>query len=359
MHNRFRARLGSSRYAQAIGCTAARCIFAVLATCLSSLTGFESLTAPDRTVAVRVNVPVQDRIKQSPASVTPATPTGPIENAFQPFGLDAMPVALAEVQAKWRNVEVDIRADIEILAHCREHMESCPPAAQRFLEIIEEGRAHDGRARIGVINRAVNLAIRPTSDFAQWGVPDRWSSPLETFSTGRGDCEDYAIAKYVALVEAGVSEEDVKLIIVQDLATNQGHAVVAVRLNGDWIVLDNRWFALVRDVEMSRVIPLFMLDYAGLKQIVPNKEDRNLGILADNVEIAPAEISMLSQRGDPELARKKLSKRQSGDLSGFLEDLTSSVDSGNLLIERHLTTADMRDYATRTYHSHTADNSGN
>jgi predicted transglutaminase-like cysteine proteinase len=308
---------------------------------------------------VRVNVPVQDHIKQSPASVTPATPTGPIENSFQPFGLDAMPVALGEVQAKWRNVEVDIRADIEILAHCREHMESCPPAAQRFLEIIEEGRAHDGRARIGVINRAVNLAIRPTSDFAQWGVPDRWSSPLETFSTGRGDCEDYAIAKYVALVEAGVAEEDVKLIIVQDLATNQGHAVVAVRLNGDWIVLDNRWFALVRDVEMSRVIPLFMLDYAGLKQVVPNKEDRNLGILADNLEIAPAEISKRSQRANPELAAEELSKHPPRDWSTFLDNLTSSVDSGNLLIERHLTTADMRDYATRTYHSHTADNSGN
>ena len=55
---------------------------------------------------------------------------------------------------------VPFRADIEILAQCREHMESCPPAAQHFLEIIEKGRARDGRARIGVINRAINLAIR-------------------------------------------------------------------------------------------------------------------------------------------------------------------------------------------------------
>ena len=39
---------------------------------------------------------------------------------------------------------------------------------------------------------------------AQWGVPDRWSPPLETLATGRGDCEDYAIAKYVALTAAGI-----------------------------------------------------------------------------------------------------------------------------------------------------------
>jgi len=24
----------------------------------------------------------------------------------------------------------------------------------------------------------------------QWGVDDCWSPPLETFATGRGDCED-------------------------------------------------------------------------------------------------------------------------------------------------------------------------
>jgi hypothetical protein len=35
------------------------------------------------------------------------------------------------------------------------------------------------------------------------------------------------------------------------------------------------------------------------------------------------------------------------------------VDSGNLLIERRLTIADMRDYATRTYRSHTVDYSAN
>ena len=56
-----------------------------------------------------------------------------------------------------------------------------------------------------MINRDINMAIRPTSDLAQWGVTDRWSAPLATLASGRGDCEDYAIAKYVALREAGTS----------------------------------------------------------------------------------------------------------------------------------------------------------
>ena len=96
-------------------------------------------------------------------------------------------------------------------------------------------------------NRAINLAIRPTSDLAQWGVEDRWSSPLATLTSGRGDCEDYAIAKYVALIEAGVSDSDVRLIIVRDIATGEDHAVVAARLEEKWIVLDNRRLTLLEE----------------------------------------------------------------------------------------------------------------
>lgn len=96
------------------------------------------------------------------------------------------------------------------LERCRAQQE-CPPAAQEFLRIIAEGCDRDGLARIGVINRAVNLAIMPIGDVKQLGVRDRWSYPLETLTTGRGDCEDYAIAKYVPLVDAGVPKEDVKL----------------------------------------------------------------------------------------------------------------------------------------------------
>ena len=128
---------------------------------------------------------------------------------------------------------------------------------------------HTGRARIGVINRAINLAIRPKSDLAHWGVEDQWTAPLATLTTGFGDCEDYAIAKYVALTEAGVAAEDVQFIIVRDLAVGAFHAVVAVRLDGDWITLDNRRMALVYGREMRRVIPLFVLNRDGVKRFIP------------------------------------------------------------------------------------------
>ncbi len=358
VHNRLRAGFWSGRYAHAIGRNVARCLLAVLVTCASAPSGFDSVAAPHRTAAMRDDAPVQDHVGEGLAFVKPVIPPVPIEDASEPFGLGAIPVAFGEVPAKWRNVEIDIRGDIEILAHCRVHAESCPPEAERFLAIVDEGRARSGRARIGVINRAINLAIRPMSDFAQWGVIDHWSSPLETFLTGRGDCEDYAIAKYIALVEAGVAKEDVKLLLEWDLTTNQGHAVVATRLDGDWIVLDNRWFALARDVELRRIVPprrivpLFVLDHESVKQFASNNGDQNIGVLADNLEIAPAAIPKISEHVNLELVTEELSKRRSRESSAFLDSLTNSLDSGNLLIERRLTIADMREYVIRTYRSH-------
>ena len=199
----------------------------------------------------------------------------------EPFGLDAEPVAAGAIVAKWSGVEAEIRAEDQVLDRCREGA-WCPTAARRFLSIVDEGRARNGRARIGIINRAINLAIIPTSDVAQWGVADRWSAPFETFTTRRGDCEDYAIAKYVALRAAGVAEADVKLVVVRNTAVGEDHAVVAVRLDGAWIILDNRWLPLVRDREMWWATPLLVLDDNGVRRFLAP------GAIAKLPEIAPS-----------------------------------------------------------------------
>jgi predicted transglutaminase-like cysteine proteinase len=206
-------------------------------------------------------------IEPAPAN-HPVSPKPALAPAAEPFGLAAERVSEGEILHKWTTVQTEIRENKKVLARCREDTSSCPLAARRFLAIIDEGRARGGRARIGVINREINLAIIPTSDLMQWGVADRWSAPLETFTTQHGDCEDYAIAKYVALRAAGVAPEDVKLVVVRNTDANENHAVVAVRLEGDWVILDNRWLAPVPDRAMQRATPLFVIDKDGVRQFV-------------------------------------------------------------------------------------------
>lgn len=205
------------------------------------------------------------------APAPPDLPAAPMLSQAQdePFSLAATTLSFGDVVTKWNGVQTEIRAERGILAGCQTAVAPCPEAARNFLAIVAQGRALNGRARIGVINRAVNLAIIGTSDLAQWGEEDRWSAPLVTFATGRGDCEDYAIAKYVALTEAGIAPADVRLVIIRDMALGQDHAVTAVRLAGEWLMLDNRRTTLVADRNYWDAMPLFVLDDAGVRQFAP------------------------------------------------------------------------------------------
>ncbi len=182
------------------------------------------------------------------------------------FGMETES-ALGDLASKWRAVELEIGHDEKVLADCRAQ-KPCPEPARDLLNIIAEGAGHSGRAQVGLINRAVDLAITPTADKTQWGVEDHWGSPLETLRTRRGDCEDYAIVKYVALREAGLSSADVKIVILRKLFPREDHAVAAARVNGEWLILDNRQLTLVRDTDMMRATPKFLLDEGGVHRFV-------------------------------------------------------------------------------------------
>jgi predicted transglutaminase-like cysteine proteinase len=179
----------------------------------------------------------------------------------EPFGRPASPVSGGGLRAKWLGVAQKIDDERVQLALCDGDRERCASdAALKLLAIVDVARTRDGRARLGEINRAINLAIRPMSDLAQYGEIDVWSSPLATLDRGAGDCEDYAIAKFVALRLAGIPAEDLRIVVMRDLLQGEDHAVAAARLDGQWLMLDNRRMAMVNDVHVRNYRPLFVLD---------------------------------------------------------------------------------------------------
>ena len=103
------------------------------------------------------------------------------------------------------------------------------------------------------------------SDLALYGAEDVWSPPLATLAIGAGDCEDYAIAKFVALQKAGVSPDDLRIVILRDDHREEDHALVAARLDGNWLMLDNRHMVLVEDQLVRRYRPVFLIDRDGVK----------------------------------------------------------------------------------------------
>ncbi len=188
-----------------------------------------------------------------------------IRKSAEPFGLFTSQLSGGALRDKWLGVERKLDDERVQFALCDGDRARCvSPAALRFLAIVDDARAREGRARLGEINRAINLAIRPMSDLAQHGEIDVWSSPLDTFATGAGDCEDYAIAKFVALRLAGVSPDDLRIVVMRDTVHGEDHAVAMARLDDRWLALDNRRMAMVADADVRNYRPLFVIDDHGV-----------------------------------------------------------------------------------------------
>jgi predicted transglutaminase-like cysteine proteinase len=213
--------------------------------------------------------------------------------ATEPFGRHTAWSTEDGLREKWQGVERELEGEQLVLALCDEDRLHCKsPEALKFLAMIDEAKAHDGRAKLGDLNRAINLAIRPRSDFAQFGTEDVWRAPLQLLASGAGDCEDYAIAKFMGLRAAGVPSEDLRIVILRDKARHEDHAVVSARLDGHWLLLDNRRMAMVEDVSLLNHQPLFAIDHDGVRQYT------DAPVMADGSHrtVNPAELMKLALR---------------------------------------------------------------
>ena len=110
-----------------------------------------------------------------PAGISVAGPAGipygssPRLNSDEPFGLYTTPVTSGGLLRKWLGVVHKLEDERVQLALCDGDRERCvSEAALKFLRIVDSGRQRDGRARLGEINRAINLAIRPMGDLVQY-----------------------------------------------------------------------------------------------------------------------------------------------------------------------------------------------
>jgi predicted transglutaminase-like cysteine proteinase len=150
----------------------------------------------------------------------PAVSEGVTSGRPDVFGSVALKVGNTPLNARWHRVEEE-RID--------------GPAGRFARSLTERGKLE----RLEAVNWYVNRRVQFVDDQKRWGRPDVWSTAAETLRSGRGDCEDYAIAKLQMLRRAGFSDRDLYLVVVKDLVTRQDHAVLVVRAEGKMLVLDS------------------------------------------------------------------------------------------------------------------------
>jgi len=117
-------------------------------------------------------------------------------------------------------------------------------------------RGQDVLAKLEAVNGYVNARVRFVDDRVQFGVADRWLAPADTLNRGRGDCEDFALAKRAMLRAAGVPEKDLYLVVLKDLSRRADHAVLVVRAAGRFLVLDNGTDRIVDSADVADYKPM-------------------------------------------------------------------------------------------------------
>lgn len=96
-------------------------------------------------------------------------------------------------------------------------------------------------------------------DITNYGMEDYWAIVRE-FLYNNGDCEDYAITKFFSLRLLGFKSSDLRLVILQDLNLSTPHAVLAVLLDKEILILDNQTREVISHDQIVHYIPLYSLN---------------------------------------------------------------------------------------------------
>lgn len=180
-----------------------------------------------------------------------------------------LPIALfqtAEIRTEshdglrqWQAVLERIRREQPRYAACRNDPSVCPNHAtkawQALLLELEGMRLDDQLTRI---NRFVNK-FQYRSDLTIYGKSDYWATPFEFFNNS-GDCEDYAITKYISLRLLGVPEQQLRLAVVHDKIRDLAHAVLVVYKDDTALVLDNLTNAVLPHDRVANYTPYYTVN---------------------------------------------------------------------------------------------------
>ena len=121
-------------------------------------------------------------------------------------------------------------------------------------------------------NTFFNRRLRFEDDLEIWKIKDYWATPIESLSRRAGDCEDFAIAKYVTLRLLGIPDDKLRLIYVRaqiggsSSRVSQAHMVLGYfeTPTADPLVLDNLTGEVRPATRRPDLTPVFSFNSAGL-----------------------------------------------------------------------------------------------
>ena len=129
---------------------------------------------------------------------------------------------------------------------------------EKYSEFKKETKNLNINKKLGKVNFFINKTL-PEFDSQSVGIDDYWMTPKEFFIKGFGDCEDYAIAKYLALEYLGVPTSKMFLSYVRVKSSNEAHMVLTYfeTPSSEPLVLDNLRKTIQPASKRDDLIPVF------------------------------------------------------------------------------------------------------
>jgi len=130
----------------------------------------------------------------------------------------------------------------------------------QWLALIADHQQESEWEKLQAVNYFFNR-IPERSDQDVWGQEDYWATPVEMLTQYAGDCEDYALAKYLTLLKLGVSQEKLHIAYVIK-PSNQQRRVVLLYYNfpeHEPFILDNKKAEILSASQRADLYPVYAI----------------------------------------------------------------------------------------------------
>lgn len=140
---------------------------------------------------------------------------------------------------QWTHILAQYETNKDTYALCRDNPGACPSDRIAVWQQFVNGvKTQPDFRQIAYVNHWVNR-MPYRQDSLVYGDNDHWAS-IEEFLAYAGDCEDFAIMKYLTLREIGFPADKMYITMVYDVFSGTDHAFLVVESDGIEYIMDNR-----------------------------------------------------------------------------------------------------------------------
>ena len=175
------------------------------------------------------------------------------------FGSTEIPSLSFEALPQWRRVLAVMEQERPVYQACLADPTHCSSNTQSiWRQIVVQASKLPQPEQLHAVNRFFNRWPYKL-DPEIYGRSEYWASPSE-FMSSSGDCEDFAIAKFFALRDLGLGNDDMRIVILFDRIRNIGHAVLAVYRDSDALILDSLSNMIVSHSKYRHYLPQYSMN---------------------------------------------------------------------------------------------------